>query len=44
MKKPLLCFYCGKPGRLYAGGVMCDKHSPWARAGRPNPNDVKVKR
>lgn len=23
--------------RLYVGGWLCDRHSPWARAGRPEP-------
>lgn len=24
--------------RLYACGWLCDRHSPWRRAGRPDPS------
>lgn len=28
---------CGKPSRPYPCGQRCDEHSPWARAGQPEP-------
>lgn len=28
---------CGRPGRPYPGGSLCDERAPWARAGRPEP-------
>lgn len=40
---------CNLPGdehdptvRLYPGGWRCDRHSPWATAGRPEPRTVQA--
>jgi hypothetical protein len=34
-----ICVYgCPEPARLYPCGRRCDKHSPWALAGLPNPD------
>ena len=33
------CLYgCRATARLYPAGWRCDAHSPWALAGRPNPD------
>lgn len=37
MAEPCTFGTCGQRARPYAEGPRCDRHAPWARAGRPDP-------